>query len=93
MPVSQGKPADLTCSAEVTLHQRRRKVLLFGNIVEAVADRVWRQEHSDVDLDAEQIADGARVLGAVQALKWPPAARGFAAATRSIRVSKLSASD
>ncbi len=59
--------------AQVALEQRRREALGVGDVVEALTDGVGRQERRDVDVHAEQVVDGAGVLGAVEALERPPA--------------------
>ena len=53
--IADREAADLAGRAQVALHQRRRERLHVGDVVEAVADRVGRQEGVDVDVDAEQI--------------------------------------
>ena len=70
--IADGEPADLARRAKVALHQRRRKTLHVGNVVEAAAERVGRQERVHVDVDTEQVAHGAGILGAVQSLERPP---------------------
>ena len=67
--IADREPADLAGGAQVAFHQRRRKRLRIGDVVEAVADGIGRQERIDIDLDAQQIANGARILGAVRALE------------------------
>ena len=56
---------------EVAFEQRRRHALHVGDVVEAGAHRVGRQEGVDVDVEIEELADGARVLGAIEALEHP----------------------
>ncbi len=75
--VADGQPADLARRAEIAFHQRRRERLDVGYVVEALADRVRRQVRHHVHVDAEQIVDGAGVLGAIQPLKRPPAGIGI----------------
>ena len=70
-------PAIAVRGAQIALDQRRRQRLRVGDVVEAVADRVGRQERVDVDIDVEQIVDGARVLGAVQPLERAAAGIGM----------------
>jgi hypothetical protein len=67
--IPDGEAADLAGGVEIALHQRRRKVLHSGNVVEVVADCVGRQPLRDVDLETEQRADRARVLNPVQSLR------------------------
>ncbi|OLC42737.1 MAG: hypothetical protein AUH43_21880 [Acidobacteria bacterium 13_1_40CM_65_14] len=75
--VADREAADLARCAQVAFHQRRREALDVGDVVEAGADRVGRQERAHVDVDADHVADRARVLGAVQALEWTPAGIGI----------------
>ena len=58
--------------AQIAFHQRRRERLRVGDVVEALADAVGRQERFGVDVERDQIANRARVLGAVQALERAP---------------------
>ena len=53
--VADREAADRARRAQVAFHQRRRERLHVGDVVEAAADRVGRQERVDVDVDAEQI--------------------------------------
>ena len=71
--IADRERADAARRAQVAFHQRRRKRLRVGDVVEAVADRVGRQERVDVDVDREQRAHRARVLGAIEALERPAA--------------------
>ena len=64
------------------LHQRRRQQLRVGDVVEVGALGVERQVVAGVDVEAEQVADDARVLGAVEALEGAAAGRGLAGARR-----------
>ena len=90
--IANREAADLAGGAQVALHQRRRHRLRVGDVVEAVADGVGRQERVDVDVDVEQIADGARVFGAVGALERTRARiRRRGPRARSIRDSMLPA--
>jgi len=68
--VADRQAADLARRPQVAFHQRRGERLLVGNIVEAVADRVWRQERVDVHLDRQQVLHGAGVFRAIQTLEW-----------------------
>jgi hypothetical protein len=71
--VADGQPADLAGRAQVPLHQLRREVLHVRHVVVAGADRVGREPGIDVDVDANQVLYGSRILGAIQALEGPPA--------------------
>ena len=66
--VADRKARDLGRRGQVLLEQRRRHAENVGDVVEAVAFVVRRQELGRVDLEAEQIADRVAVLGAVQAV-------------------------
>ena len=59
------EPADLLGRREVAFEQRRRK-LADGDVVEAVAGFVGRQQGTDIDVQGEQVADGVAVFGACQ---------------------------
>jgi hypothetical protein len=59
--------------AQVPLHQRRRERLNVRDVVEALADRVGRQERGGIDVDREQVSDRPGVFGPVEALEWPSA--------------------
>ena len=50
--IADREPADLAGGAQVAFHQRRRQRLRVGDVVEAVADGIGRQERVDVDVDA-----------------------------------------
>ncbi len=66
----------LAGGAQVAVHQRRRQRLRVGDVVEAGADRVGRQQTVDVDVEREQILHRARVLDAIQSLKRTPSGIG-----------------
>ena len=63
---SHRHPADLARGGQVALQQRRRDAEHAGDVVEAVAGPVGRQQLRDVDLQVEEIAYGAVVLGPVE---------------------------
>ena len=89
--IADREAADLARRAQVALHQRRRKRLHVGDVVEALADGVGRQERGDVDVDAEQVAHRVLVLRTVQALERTPAGiRDSARRRRRSRVSSES---
>ena len=67
--IAERVAADLRRRAQVAFEHRRRERLDVGDVVEAVADRVGRQQRGDVDVDAEQVVHRARVFSPVQALK------------------------
>ena len=58
--------ADLAGGGHVALQERRRQREHIGDVVEAVARIVGRQERSNVDFEREQIAHRVGVFGAVQ---------------------------
>ena len=64
--VAHRQPADLPRRRQIALGQHRRHRQHVGDVVEAVAGVVGRQEHPGVDLEREQVADGVGVLGPVQ---------------------------
>ena len=67
--IANGQAADLARRTEVAVHQRRREALRVGDVVEAVADRVGRQERRHIDVDVQQVADRVLVFGAIEALE------------------------
>ena len=67
--VADRHAADVRRGVEVRLEQRRRQRLLVGDVVEVRAHRVARQPLAGVDVELEQILDGARVLGTIEALE------------------------
>ena len=67
--IADRERADAVGGAQVAFHQRRREALRVGDVVEAGADLIRRQERADVDVEREQRVHGARVLGAIQALE------------------------
>ena len=60
------EPADLPRRREVALHEGRRNSQHPGDVVEAVAGVVGRQEVAHVDVEVEEVADDVAVLGAAQ---------------------------
>ena len=75
--IAERQRRDLAGGPQIARQQRRREALRVGDVVEAVADGVGRQERDDVDVDVEQILDRARVLGAIEPLERPPAGSGL----------------
>ena len=67
--VADRHPADRRAGVEVRLEQRRRQRLRVGDVVEVRALGVERQPAAGVDVERQQIADGARVLGPIQPLE------------------------
>ena len=76
--IADREAADRARRAQVAFHHRRRQPLLFGDVVEAVRDRVRRQIGVDVDVEAEQLANRVGVLGAIEALRRTRAGIGIA---------------
>ena len=74
--------ADLRGRRDVALDQRRRDAEHVGDVVEAGRRIVGRQQRADVDVEREQIADGVRVLGAVQPVQRRRAGIGIGARPR-----------
>ena len=60
--IADGQRADAARGAQVAFHQRRRERLRVGDVVEAGADRVGRQERVDVDVDRQQRAHRAACI-------------------------------
>jgi hypothetical protein len=58
-------------SPQIPVHQGRGESLHVGHVVEPAADGVGRQKRGHIHIQVQQIADGARVLRAIQALKRP----------------------
>ena len=75
--VADRERADAARGAQVAFHQRRREVLRVGDVVEAGADRVGRQERVTSTSRSNMPAHRARVLGAVQALERTTAGIGI----------------
>ena len=67
--VADGRGRDLQRDGEIALEQQRRSLEHIGDVVEAVARAIGRQQRLDVDRHAEQVADRVAVLGAVQAMQ------------------------
>ena len=67
--IADGQTADFGGRGEVGLHQGRRQQLRVGNVVEVRALRVERQVVAGIHVEREQIADGSRVLGAIEPLE------------------------
>ena len=61
--------ADLARRRQVALHQRRRDAEDAGDVVEAVARVVGRQQLADVDVERQQVAHGVAVLRPAQAVE------------------------
>ena len=70
--VPHRKTTDLSGRRHVALEQRRRQRQHVGDVVEAVARIVGRQQRANVDLEREEIPHGVRVLGAVQPMDDRP---------------------
>ena len=67
--VADRAPADLQRRRHVALDQRGRDRQRLGDVVEAFARVVARQQRAHVHVHGQQIADRVGVLGAVEALK------------------------
>ncbi len=68
---------DFRRGAQITLEERRRELLRVGDVIEACADCVWRQERVHVHVEAEDVVDGALVLDPREPLEHPVARRGM----------------
>ena len=66
---ADGQPADLRRRRDVALEQRRRHAEHVGDVVEAVARIVGRQQGGGIDVERQQIADRVLVLDAVHAVQ------------------------
>ncbi len=75
--IADGERADLARRTQIPFEHRRREALRVGDVVEAVAHGVGGEEHRHVDVDTQQIAHRARVLGAVEPLERTPAGIGI----------------
>ena len=71
--VAHGQPADPARRRHVALQQPRSHGQDVGVVVEAVGEIVGRQHRPGIDLQVQQIADGVRVLQAVEAMNGRPA--------------------
>ncbi len=69
--IANGERRNPACGTQVALHQRGRKGLNVGDVVEAATDRVGGQERGRVD-DPNKVLDRPCVFGAVQTLERPP---------------------
>jgi hypothetical protein len=65
LSVPTGQAAHLARRPEILLEERRRNAQHAGDVVEAEALVVRRQQARPVDLQVEQVADGVAVLGAI----------------------------
>ena len=70
--IADREAADAPRRRQVALHQHGRERQRARQVVEAVAGVVGRQQGRGVDFKGEQIADGVRVLGAIQAVGRHP---------------------
>ena len=86
--IADGEAADLSRRVEIALHVARRDEQQVGDVVEAAADVVRRQQVIDADLtrqrlEGEQIADGVSIFGAAETMRQRQLAemrtRGFGA--------------
>ena len=66
--LADGEMRDVARDADVLLEERRRHAERRRDVVEAVDLDLGRQELGRVDVDADEVVDGGRVLGAIQAL-------------------------
>ena len=73
--VAHREPADLPRRRQVALGQHGRHRQHVGDVVEAEARVVGRQQRPGVDVEGEQVADGVGVLGAVQTVDGGAPAR------------------
>ena len=66
--VADRERADAAGCREIALEQHGRQAQHIGDVVEAGARIIGRQQRSRVDLEGQQVADGVGVLGAVQTM-------------------------
>ena len=72
--IADRQAADLLRRRQIALEQRRRDLQHVGDVVEAVARIVGRQQRRDVDVgdvERQQVAHGVLVFGAVQPVERP----------------------
>ena len=67
--VADGDARDLRRCRQVAIEQRRLDAKRVGVGVEPVGLRIGRQHRRGIDLDAEQVAHGVGVLGAIEAME------------------------
>ncbi len=67
--VADGLKADVAGRRNVLIDMRRCDAQDLGDVVEAITRGVGRQHRARVDLHAEQVVDGRRVLRAVDAVQ------------------------
>ena len=82
LPVADRHPRDARRRRGVRLEQRRRDRQRAGDVVEAVARVVRRQQRRDVDLEVEQVANRVGVLGPIQPVQHHRARAGRAGGVR-----------
>ena len=70
--VAHGQTADLLGRQEIPLQQARRQRQHVGDVVESVTRIVGRQQVRRVNLHRQQVANGVRILGPVQAVHGRP---------------------
>ena len=76
--IADGEPAERARGRQVIFEQRRRDRQYARDVVEAFLIRfVRRQQRTSIDLETQQIADGVRVLVAVQTVNRNPARMRF----------------
>ena len=73
--VAHRQRAQLPGRVQVALEQHRRGAQQIGDVVEAVAGFVRRQERHRIDVEIEQVLDGVGVLDPVQPVHHGPARR------------------
>ena len=71
--VADGQPADLARRRHVALQEQRRDGQDVGDIVEAPARVVGRQQCRNVDVEIEQVAHRTAVFRAIEAVNGRPA--------------------
>ncbi len=75
--IADRQRADLARGVHVALEQHGRNAEHVADVVEAVGGVVRRQQRRGIDIERQQIANGVRVLGAVQAVQHGPSGIGL----------------
>ncbi len=75
--IAHCQPADLGRRGHVAFQQGRRYAQDVGDVVEAAAGIVGRQQRGGVDIHCEQVADGVGVLAAIHAMQRRTAGVGI----------------
>ena len=69
LAIADGDARYRTGSGDVPIQQRRRNLQNARNVVEAVARVIRRQERRHIDIDGQNVAYRALILGSVQTME------------------------